>query len=136
MPMIKGVLILFVSTLVFGIVIGYFFGYDQGAARATRAQVSSFEECKAAGYLIMEKYPEECLTPDGRSFTRIVDTQPIEESDNTPPSHIGGEGWGVPDPITPSPQPVACTMDAKLCPDGSAVGRTGPDCEFPPCPGE
>lgn len=23
-----------------------------------------------------------------------------------------------------------------MCPDGSAVGRTGPDCAFPPCPGE
>ncbi len=30
---------------------------------------------------------------------------------------------------------VACTMDAKLCPDGSSVGRTGPNCEFAPCPG-
>ncbi|SFE98323.1 hypothetical protein SAMN02745121_06366 [Nannocystis exedens] len=29
----------------------------------------------------------------------------------------------------------ACTMEAKLCPDGSAVGRTGPNCEFAPCPG-
>ncbi len=29
---------------------------------------------------------------------------------------------------------VACTMDAKICPDGSAVGRVGPTCEFAPCP--
>lgn len=29
---------------------------------------------------------------------------------------------------------VACTMDAKICPDGSAVGRSGPSCEFAPCP--
>ncbi|GEM_PF-687409 len=34
----------------------------------------------------------------------------------------------------PLPSPVACTMEAKLCPDGSAVGRTGPNCEFAPCP--
>lgn len=27
-------------------------------------------------------------------------------------------------------EPVACTMDAKQCPDGSYVGRTGPNCEF------
>jgi hypothetical protein len=27
-------------------------------------------------------------------------------------------------------EPVACTMEAKLCPDGSYVGRTGPNCEF------
>lgn len=28
----------------------------------------------------------------------------------------------------------ACTAEAKICPDGTAVGRTGPDCEFAPCP--
>ncbi|MCX6746250.1 MAG: hypothetical protein NTX00_04540 [Candidatus Parcubacteria bacterium] len=29
-----------------------------------------------------------------------------------------------------------CTQEAKLCPDGSAVSRTGPNCEFALCPGE
>lgn len=29
----------------------------------------------------------------------------------------------------------ACTQEAKICPDGSAVGRTGPNCEFAACPG-
>lgn len=29
-----------------------------------------------------------------------------------------------------------CTMEAKLCPDGSSVGRQGPNCEFAACPGE
>lgn len=27
----------------------------------------------------------------------------------------------------------ACTDEAKVCPDGSAVGRTGPNCSFAPC---
>ena len=31
-------------------------------------------------------------------------------------------------------QPVACTMDAKACPDGSYVGRIAPNCEFAACP--
>ncbi len=31
-------------------------------------------------------------------------------------------------------QPKACTMEAKLCPDGSSVGRTGSNCEFAECP--
>lgn len=31
-------------------------------------------------------------------------------------------------------EPVACTMDAKMCPDGSFVGRVAPDCNFAPCP--
>ncbi|GIW61985.1 MAG: hypothetical protein KatS3mg089_0837 [Patescibacteria group bacterium] len=30
---------------------------------------------------------------------------------------------------------VVCAMDAKQCPDGSFVGRTGPNCEFAACPG-
>lgn len=33
-----------------------------------------------------------------------------------------------------APGQVACTMEAKLCLDGSAVGRTGPNCEFALCP--
>jgi|GEM_PF-1516104 len=30
--------------------------------------------------------------------------------------------------------PVACTLEAKMCPDGSYVGRVAPDCKFAPCP--
>lgn len=30
--------------------------------------ITSYEECKAAGYQIMESYPEQCRTPDGRVF--------------------------------------------------------------------
>lgn len=32
------------------------------------------------------------------------------------------------------PKIIACTMEARLCPDGSYVGRTGPNCEFADCP--
>jgi|GEM_PF-84749 len=32
------------------------------------------------------------------------------------------------------PEQVSCTMEAKICQDGSSVGRTGPDCEFSACP--
>lgn len=34
----------------------------------------------------------------------------------------------------PAHAQVQCTMEAKICPDGSAVGRKGPNCEFAPCP--
>ena len=40
-------------------------------------------------------------------------------------------------PATDGPavtEPKACTQEAKLCPDGTAVSRTGPNCEFAPCP--
>ena len=29
---------------------------------------------------------------------------------------------------------IACTLDAKVCPDGSTVSREGPSCEFADCP--
>jgi hypothetical protein len=48
---------------------------------------------------------------------------------------------GVPHPVEPGETPpnpdddgVLCTMDAKICPDGSPIGRSDPDCEFNPCP--
>jgi len=36
-----------------------------------------------------------------------------------------------PEPEAPS---VRCPKDVRACPDGSYVGRTGPMCEFTPCP--
>lgn len=30
--------------------------------------------------------------------------------------------------------PNACTKDAKVCPDGTVVGRVAPTCQFAPCP--
>lgn len=41
------------------------------------------------------------------------------------------------DPVTndiDTTEPIACTMDAKQCPDGSYVGRVAPFCEFAECP--
>lgn len=41
-----------------------------------------------------------------------------------------------PTPIsTPTPTPgTRCTLEAKICPDGSSVGRVPPNCDFAPCP--
>jgi hypothetical protein len=29
---------------------------------------------------------------------------------------------------------TVCQTDALMCPDGTSVGRQGPNCEFAPCP--
>jgi hypothetical protein len=51
----------------------------------------------------------------------------------------------TPDPTTTSysvdlavscDEPVVCTADVKICPDGSGVPRVPPTCEFAACPGE
>ena len=47
---------------------------------------------------------------------------------------IGIASYGI--SLMPRSEPVvqACTQEAEICPDGSSVGRTGPNCEFATCP--
>lgn len=37
-------------------------------------------------------------------------------------------------PVSITPTEVVCTEEAKICPDGTSVGRVGPNCEFEKCP--
>jgi hypothetical protein len=60
------------------------------------------------GYLLGQR--------SGRQSVSILDNI-VEESDIAP-----GDS-----------DQVVCTMDAKECPDGSFVGRVGPNCEFTEC---
>ncbi|MBN1645456.1 hypothetical protein JW868_00275 [Candidatus Woesearchaeota archaeon] len=43
--------------------------------------VDSFVECEEAGYPVMESYPRQCTTPDGRSFVEAVN-ETVEQDDN------------------------------------------------------
>ncbi len=36
--------------------------------------------------------------------------------------------------FTPKTDQMACTLEAKVCEDGTSVGRSGPNCEFDACP--
>lgn len=38
--------------------------------------------------------------------------------------------YPTPNEYQSPPDKKACTLEAMLCPDGSYVGRTGPNCEF------
>lgn len=50
-------------------------------------------------------------------------------------SIVGGAYFFGKLPIKPTDNnPKACTLEAKICPDGSVVGRSGPNCEFTQCP--
>lgn len=43
--------------------------------REVTQNISSFEDCAAAGFPVMESYPEQCRTSDGRTFTRVISEQ-------------------------------------------------------------
>ena len=77
------------------------------------------------------------LTKDG-TLTQIMDAliapgveDVFEDTENDGSNFEGGTGnRGDEAPINDM---TVCTMDAKICPDGSAVGRQGPWCEFAAC---
>lgn len=37
-----------------------------------QAAIATFEECVASGNPVMESYPRQCMTPDGRTFVEVV----------------------------------------------------------------
>jgi len=47
---------------------------------------------------------------------------------------LGAGAFLVSKKVAREPEPIFCTMEARLCPDGSYVGRSGPKCEFALCP--
>ena len=54
-----------VVVLAVSVVIWFFFFRPQNIVAPT---VLSFEDCVAAGYPVMESYPRQCRTPDGRTY--------------------------------------------------------------------
>lgn len=47
---------------------------------------------------------------------------------------VGVGGFVYRNAVEHPSQPIACPMDALVCPDGTAVARTGESCTFPACP--
>lgn len=80
-----------------------------------RVQANDLAAFKQTGALDVSPIPEEPILTD--------DTPPVD-----PPKSDGG-GTAAPS------DGVACTLEVMFCPDGvTAVGRSGPNCEFAPCP--
>jgi eight-cysteine-cluster-containing protein len=44
-------------------------------------EIKNFEECEAAGYPILESYPRQCKTPEGKTFVEDID-EPGEDSED------------------------------------------------------
>ncbi len=82
--------------------------------------IATFAECKDAGYPIMESYPEQCSTPDGRTFVNEVQ---------------GGIETGMPAPGTPYLSSNGCAVSGcsgQLCisEEEAAAGGGISTCEY------
>jgi eight-cysteine-cluster-containing protein len=87
--------------------------------RERSVNVTSFEECAAAGYPIMESYPEQCRTPDGRNFVRVI---PPADDRLVPPTE---EGLGL--------QANGCAVagcSGQLCVSADEAGDIVTTCEY------
>lgn len=68
------------------------------------SDISTFEECVAAGYPVIESYPEKCLVPGGNTYTRV--TTDIVPSDIT----LSGTYTCLPKVDTGAPVTLECAF--------------------------
>ena len=47
---------------------GLFLAWARNTQEGRWLSITTFDECASAGYPVMESYPEQCRTPDGRTF--------------------------------------------------------------------
>jgi glucose/arabinose dehydrogenase len=66
---IRLVIALIVLSIIFVL---YHFFYQAETGSDLGTNIDSYRTCVEAGYPILESYPEQCNTPDGRNFVRIV----------------------------------------------------------------
>lgn len=59
-------------TVLVALTAGYFVGYDRGYQKAVKSNIGNFEECAAAGFPVLETFPERCAVPGGGTFTKNV----------------------------------------------------------------
>jgi hypothetical protein len=64
----RSALIVFIVFDVLVVALAAWFFYQQSTKPPTTS-INSYADCAAAGYPIQESYPEQCRTPDGKSFT-------------------------------------------------------------------
>jgi hypothetical protein len=102
--------------IVLALVAGLLLSLSNIAKQQRMYAIQSFEECRDAGYPIMESYPEQCATPDGRTFANEIQS-------------------GTPAPGTPYLTSNGCAVSGcsgQLCisEEEAAAGGGVSTCEF------
>jgi len=75
--MSKKILIFVLIVIIVGIAV-YFTALKPG--EAPTISINSFEKCVSAGYPVLESYPRQCKTPDGKTFTEDIGNE-LEKAD-------------------------------------------------------
>ncbi len=106
--------------IIIGILVAGYFLFAK-PKNQTYSTVTSFADCKTAGFPIMESYPERCTTPDGRVFTNTA-----QVGQNSGSTVTGKEDLIV--AISPTPNQV---VTSPLTITGRARGNWYFEASFP-----
>lgn len=74
-------LIIVLGVVVVGLSGWFLFARDSDDPTTPTQSVSSYEECAAAGYPILESFPQQCSGPDGKTYTMPISQEEQEEFD-------------------------------------------------------
>ncbi len=120
------IVILIVIVIILGLVLLFDIGRTQPPSYAS---IINFDDCVAAGYPVLESFPEQCKTPDGRTFVGTSTPQTTPVATTTP------IGTGTTTATTTmikvtSPLPHAA-IKSPITIKGTAVGSWYFEAQFP-----
>jgi hypothetical protein len=78
--------------------------------------INSYDDCAAAGYPILESYPEQCTVPNGKTYTRSINQEEV-----TSPLSLEGQTVCLPHKNTEGPHTMECAIGLKTN-DGKYYG--------------
>lgn len=113
-----------VVLVILGVISGLFALWTTANAPVEEPVVSTFEEC-ALRYPVMESYPRQCMTPDGRTFTEVLPEAPITHDEE--PANIAG----IDDLIEIESPTINQTVTSPLTITGTARGFWYFEASFP-----
>ena len=87
--------------------------------------ITSYAECVAAGYPVLESYPEQCRTPDGQTFTNPDATPLPSEPTSEPTGEFTSEGGTaiILDDWAETPVGSPLTLSGQVPGNWSSEGR-------------
>lgn len=94
--------------------------------KASPVAINSFEDCVKAGLPILETYPEQCKTPDGQTFIRVISEPIVPPQETENPQH--GAGLNPPTLVSPL---VHTKIKSPLSVTGDAAGPWYFEASFP-----
>jgi len=76
--------------IVLCIIAGLLLALSNTAREQRLFSISSYDDCVRAGYPVMDSYPSQCRTPDGRTFTNPNEQVTMPNASSTQPITANG----------------------------------------------